>query len=92
VARTEFGVIEQNFEYADVLADGAAMERLAEAGSGTFKRVADLPALLADLTKTLQPQYEPKERSLPLAEGRVFLALVLALLAGEWLLRRRWVV
>jgi uncharacterized membrane protein len=92
VARTEFGVIEQNFEYADVLADGAAMERLAEAGGGTFKRVADLPALLADLTKTLQPQYEPKERSLPLAEGRVFLALVLALLAGEWLLRRRWVV
>jgi hypothetical protein len=88
-AATAFVVEEQNFEWADILADGAALQRLAQAGGGTFRRLGDLSALLSDLARDLKPRYQPQECRLPLAQGRVFLALVLALLAAEWLLRRR---
>ncbi|MBE3069742.1 MAG: hypothetical protein IMZ66_05850, partial [Planctomycetes bacterium] len=89
-ASTTFVVEEQDFEMAEVLADEASLRAIAEAGGGTFHPLADLPRLLADVAAGLRPQTEPVERRLPLAGRRVFLACVLAVLAAEWVLRRRW--
>ena len=33
---------------------------------------------------------EPVEQRRPLGAGRLFLAAMLAILAGEWFLRRKW--
>jgi uncharacterized membrane protein len=88
--QAEFLVTEQDFESAHVLANTEAMERLAQAGGGTFRRLPDLPALMTDLSRTIEPKFEPVERRLPLGGGRVFLATVVLLLTVEWLLRRKW--
>ena len=45
---------------------------------------------MTELLRTLEPQFEPTERRLPLGAGRVFLAAVILLLTVEWLLRRKW--
>ncbi len=89
-AETRLVVEEQDFEMADVLADHANLKRIAEAGGGTFRTLDGLGRLLAELAAGLEPQYEAAERRLPLGTGRIFLAIVIALLAAEWLLRRRW--
>ncbi len=89
-AETRLVVEEQDFEMADVLADHANLKRIAEAGGGTFRTLDGLGRLLAELAAGLAPQYEAAERRLPLGAGRIFLAIVIALLAAEWLLRRRW--
>jgi len=89
-ARTQLVVEEQDFEMADVLADHANLKRIAEAGGGTFRTVNRLGDLLAELAASLEPQYEAAERRLSLGAGRIFFAAVIALLAAEWFLRRRW--
>ena len=89
-ARTPLVVEEQDFEMAEVLADHANLKRIAEAGGGTFRTVDRLGDLLAELAAGLEPRYEAAERRLPLGAGRIFLAAVIALLAAEWFLRRRW--
>jgi hypothetical protein len=89
-AETRFVLEEQDFEWANILADRTTMERIAEAGGGTCRLIGELSNLLADLAAGIQPQFVSVERRLPLASGRVFLAAVLALLAAEWLLRRKW--
>jgi len=89
-AETQFVLEEQDFEWANILADRATMERIAEAGGGTCRPIGELSNLLADLAAGIQPQFVSLERRLPLASGRVFLGAVLALLAAEWLLRRKW--
>jgi len=89
-AETPFVLEEQDFEWANILADRAAMQQIAEAGGGTCRPIGELSTLLADLAAGIQPQVTSVERRLPLASGRVFLAAVLALLAAEWLLRRKW--
>ncbi len=90
LAETRLVVEEQDFEMADVLADHANLKRIAQAGGGTFRTLDGLGRLLAELAAGLEPQYEAAERRLPLGAGRIFLAVVIALLAAEWLLRRRW--
>jgi len=89
-AEAECAVEQRDFETAAVLADSEAMERLARAGGGTFRRIDGLTALLADLAAGLPPQFEPVERRYPIAGGGIFLAVVVALLAAEWFLRRKW--
>jgi len=89
-ARTQLVVEEQDFEMADVLADHANLKRIAEAGGGTFRTVNRLGDLLTELAASLEPQYEAAERRLSLGAGRIFFAAVIALLAAEWFLRRRW--
>ena len=42
------------------------------------------------MAEHLPAQYEPVEQRRPLGAGRLFLAAMLALLAGEWFLRRKW--
>ena len=87
---TKFVVEEQDFEMANILADAEGLGRLARAGGGTLRRIDRLGDLLTELADSLTPQAAAVERRLPLGSGRVFLALVLALLAAEWVLRRRW--
>jgi len=95
-AETQFVLEEQDFEWANILADRATMERIAEAGhtarmgGGTCRPIGELSTLLADLAAGIQPQVTSVERRLLPASGRMFLAAVLALLAAEWLLRRKW--
>jgi uncharacterized membrane protein len=89
-AETKFVVEEQDFEIANVLADAENLERIARAGGGALRRIEQLGDLLAELAGSLKAQAVPVERRLPLGSGRIFLALVLALLAAEWALRRRW--
>jgi len=89
-AESEFLVVEQDFEMADLLADPDALREIAEAGGGSARRLEDLGGLLGDLAGRTGPVFEPTERRLPLASGRIFLVLVLALLSADWFLRRRW--
>ena len=89
-AETQFVLEEQDFEWANILADRAAMQRIAEAGGGTCRPIGELSNLLADLATDIQLQVTSVERRQPLTSGRLFLGVVLALLAAEWLLRRKW--
>jgi hypothetical protein len=88
-AETEFVVLQQDFEMTTLLADHEALRRTAEAGGGTFRTMDDLATLLKELAQADMQVFEPVERRRPLASGRVFLALVVALLSADWLLRRR---
>ena len=87
---TIVSVEEQDIETADTLADHENLRRIARAGGGTFREITGLRDLMADLAANLPPSYREIERRLPLAEGRVFLGIVVGLLAAEWALRRRW--
>jgi len=89
-AETSVTVGEQDFELVDLLADADRLGRIAEAGGGTCQPLDRLPDLLARLARSLEPRQAPAERHVSLAGGRVFLAVVVALLAAEWVLRRRW--
>ena len=89
-AEARFIVEVRDYELADALADHDALRRVAEAGGGTFRTLDGLPALMAELGRRPAPSAAPVERRLPLASGRAFLVVVLALLAAEWFLRRRW--
>jgi uncharacterized membrane protein len=89
-AETLVSVEEQDFELAEILADHENLRRIAQAGGGMFREITGLRDLMADLAANLPPSYREIERRLPLAEGRVFLGIVVGLLAAEWALRRRW--
>ncbi|HUU31538.1 MAG TPA: glutamine amidotransferase, partial [Phycisphaerae bacterium] len=88
-ARTAFIVEQQDFEMANLLANPETLERVAKASGGTSRSIDGLAALLSELAERLPETFEPVQRRLPLV-GRMFLATVLALLAAEWFLRRRW--
>jgi hypothetical protein len=87
-ADAEFLVELQDFELASLLADHAALRAVAEAGGGTFRTLDRLDELLRDLAAGSAEVAEPAERRAPLASTHLYLALVLALLAADWLLRR----
>jgi hypothetical protein len=91
-AQTEFVVLQQDFEMASLLADHDALRRTAEAGGGTFRTIEGLGDLFKELAQAEMQVFEPVERRWPLASGRVFLALVVAFLSADWLLRRRWLL
>jgi len=91
-AETDFILQEQDFEMTTLLADHDALRRTAEAGGGSFRTIDDLANLLKELAQADMQVFEPLERRWPLASGRVFLAVVLALLSADWLLRRRWLL
>ncbi|HET6441571.1 MAG TPA: hypothetical protein VFH53_04265 [Phycisphaerae bacterium] len=91
-AQTEFVVFEQDLEMTALLADHDALRRTAEAGGGSFRTMDSLGDLFKELAGADMQVFEPVERRWPLASGRVFLALVVALLSADWLLRRRWLL
>jgi len=88
-AQTEFVVLQQDLEMTTLLADHDALRRTAEAGGGTFRTIENLGDLFKELAQAEMQVFEPVERRWPLTSGRVFLALVVALLSADWLLRRR---
>jgi len=89
-AEVRFTVAEYDFEWAEPLADPHLLRRVAEAGGGRFARLEDLSALLQAVAQAVDPPSAPAERRLALAKGRPSLAAMVALMAAEWLLRRRW--
>ena len=88
-AQTEFVVLQQDLEMTTLLADHDALRRTAEAGGGTFRTIENLGDLFKELAQAEMQVFEPVERRWPLTSGRVFLAVVVALLSADWLLRRR---
>ena len=89
-AETHLAVREQDFELAHLLADRDRLARLTEAGGGSCRPLADLAESLTQVAASLEPQEAPAEQRVRLARGRVFLGVFIALLAAEWVLRRRW--
>ena len=87
---THLSVREQDFELSDLLADAERLGRIAEAGGGSCRPLDRLPDLLTSLAASLEPREVPTERRARLARGRPFLAVFVALLAAEWMVRRRW--
>ena len=83
-------VREHDFEFASLLADADRLGQVAQAGGGTACGLEGLPDLLTELAGWVQPQHVPAERRVSLAKGQVFLAVIVALMAAEWLVRRRW--
>jgi len=89
-AETEFTLAEPDFEMASPLADHEALRQIAEAGGGTFRTLDDLAGLFEGLAQDTEPVYEAVPHRLPIASGRIFLGVVIALLSADWFLRRRW--
>jgi len=89
-AETEFILAEPDFEMASPLADHEALRQIAEAGGGTFRTLDDLAGLFEELAQDIEPVYEAVPHRLPIASGRIFLGVVIALLSADWFLRRRW--
>jgi len=89
-AETEFTLAEPDFEMASPLADHEALRQIAEAGGGTFRTLDNLGSLFEELAQDAEPVYEAVPHRLPIASGRIFLGVVVALLSADWFLRRRW--
>jgi hypothetical protein len=90
-------VYDEDLEMARRAADHDFLKKLAAAGGGQFHRVEELPAFLRQLMSQplarerpkldLVPDWRTTKRS-PFFMG--FFALFVAVLTGEWVLRRRW--
>jgi uncharacterized membrane protein len=99
-ATSRFIVYDEDVEMMRRAADHEFLKKLF--GEGNFRRVEDLPAVLAQLETNPLDRTRPKMRHLPdwrqnKADPRSpspfllgLFALFVALLAGEWLLRRSW--
>ncbi len=96
-AEARFLVREEDVEMSEWSADKGFMEKLAREGRGRAITIAQLPDLLRDyLENSLQegkartidwPNWRSQDRSGFLS---LFFVVFVALLAGEWYLRRRW--
>lgn len=75
-------------ELADPRLNEAFLRRIARESGGRYVRAADAASLVADLAAAVPQESEPEQRDL-WHEPWVF-AAVIALLAGEWVSRRRW--
>ena len=87
---TQFFVEVQDLEMTDLLAGYETLKRVAAAGGGTFRTLDGLGQLIGEISADRQPVYEPQVNRRPLAEGGIFLAILMALFAAEWGLRRVW--
>jgi uncharacterized membrane protein len=96
-AAARFLVYEDDLEMVRRAADHDFLKKLANAGGGQFHRVEDLPAFLdklqhdplahARLKMDLWPNWRGTQRS---PFFLLFFGAFVAILAGEWILRRRW--
>ena len=87
---TQFFVEVQDLEMTDLLADHETLKRVAAAGGGTFRTLDGLGQLIGEISADRKPVYEPQVQRWPLAEGGIFLAILIGLFAAEWGLRRMW--
>jgi uncharacterized membrane protein len=89
-AETHLAVREQDFELTRLLADTDRLKAIAGAGGGSCRPLDGLPDVLTQVAASLEPRKAPAERRVRLARGRAFLGVFIALMAAEWVLRRRW--
>jgi uncharacterized membrane protein len=75
-------------EFADPRLNEGLLRRLARESGGQYVRASDAGRVVSDLRATAPHELEPERRDL-WHEPWAF-ALVIALLSGEWILRRRW--
>ncbi len=93
----KFFVYDDDLETSQQAADHAFLKKLAKAGNGEFHEGKELAAFLHDLHKQTREESRGRERHWPdwRTTGKspflvfFYLAFV-AVLTGEWLLRRRW--
>jgi uncharacterized membrane protein len=96
-AAARFIVYDEEVEMMRRAADHDFLKKLASAGGGEFHRVEELPSFLRRLQSenlarnrpklTLRPDWRTNARS---SFFPLFFAVFVAVLTGEWLLRRRW--
>ncbi|MFO8012525.1 MAG: glutamine amidotransferase, partial [Phycisphaerae bacterium] len=89
-AEAHLAAREQDFELASLLTDADRLKAVAAAGGGSCRPLDGLPDVLTQVAASLEPHEVPAERRVRLARGRVFLGAFIALMAAEWVLRRRW--
>jgi hypothetical protein len=89
--RGEFSVGALTLEYQATRANTALLRQIAARSGGTFRTVTDADALPEHLASaaSFESVTETTERELKLWHRYLFLALIVGLLAGEWVLRRR---
>ncbi len=75
-------------EFADPRLNEGFLRRIARASGGRYVRAADASRIVASLQSSVPKDAAPERRDL-WHEPWAF-ALVVALLGGEWILRRRW--
>ena len=75
-------------EFADTRLNEGLLRRLARESGGKYVRAADAEQIISELRSGAPRTTEPERRDL-WHEPWAF-ALVIALLSGEWMLRRRW--
>jgi uncharacterized membrane protein len=93
----KFIVYDDDPESSQQAADHPFLKKLAKAGNGEFHEGKDLAGFLRDLRKQAQKESKARERHWPdwrTTSTSPFLVLFylafVAVLTGEWLLRRRW--
>ncbi len=93
----KFYVFDDDLETSQQAADHAFLKKLAKAGNGEFREGKELPAFLRDLHKQMHEETKgrqhhwPDWRTTKTSPFLVFFYLAfVAVLTGEWLLRRRW--
>ena len=90
-AEQQFRVVRRDRESGEVLANHALLRRMAKAGNGRFVPLRDL----SDLLKTLRREIIPQKRRVTTKQYLldplrwIILLLVIALLCGEWALRKK---
>ena len=90
-AEQRFRVVRRDKESAEVLANHALLRRMARAGNGQFVPLRSLSELL----KTLRRETLPRKRRITTTQDLLgpfrwgILLLVIALLCGEWVLRKK---
>lgn len=76
-------------EQADLAIDLTALERLAGAGGGRAAHLLDAAPVVEALAAGLKPRQQRSTAVHPIWDGWIPILAILALLLGEWLLRRR---
>ena len=90
--RGQFSVGPLTLEYRETTADAAFMRQIAARSGGTAlstDQIGDLPNRIA-ASGTFTPQVVTETREAELWRASAFLAAILALLAAEWTLRKRF--
>ncbi len=87
--RGAFAVGALALEYRDLRADPALMREVARRSGGAAIPVEEIPALAARLDGRLAPRVVETERETELWRLAPLLALLVLLLAAEWVLRKR---
>lgn len=84
-----FMVFEENRESTEVATDRTYLKKLAESSGGRMIEATDLADYITTLRESLRSG-DPRHRLISLWDHAWMLYLIIALLALDWYLRRRW--